>query len=497
MNTIMSTRRLWVSLAALWLVVSASVTAARVAAAPPAPEQAPDAPPATEVSRARTPEPPPLPVPPAPVPPGLVEHEVPPPEGRQALVVTLEIKGAITRQTDELFSDALRAAEAQHAQALLLLLDTPGGLLDATRSIVQKTLDAPLPVITFVSPAGARAASAGLFLTLASHVAAMQTTSNIGAAHPVAAFGGDIEGNMGEKVVNDTAAWARSLAKARGRNDAWAEKAVRESVSLTASEALENQVIDLLVDDSPALLAAADGRVVMVQNRPWRVTTAGATLLLIEPTARQRLYSLLGNPALVYLLLIVGAIGLLLEFSSPGLIVPGVVGVLALGIVFGLQVLPLNAFALFLLGAAALLFIAEVYVTSFGLLGLGGLVCLAIGSYLLFDVPGSSLRLDPKLIAATLLSVLVVFFTLGYKLIQIRRQGKTTGPETWRGQSARVIEPIGPGQDGRVFFEGSIWTARSALPMARGQRCRISAVDGLLLHVEPVSDPDADALPTH
>lgn len=410
---------------------------------------------------------------------------VEPPVGRENLVVQVEVSGAITQQTEALLASALREADARRAQALVLVLDTPGGVLVATRGVVRQLLDAPLPVLTFVAPAGARAASAGFFIVLASHVAAMHPTSNIGAAHPVTAFGGDIEGSMGDKVLNDTAAWARSLAEARGRNAAWAERAVRESVSSTASEARDGQVVDLLADGVGQLLAAADGRVVAVHGEPWRVTTRGAELERIEPTARQRLYSALANPVLIYLLLIVGALGLFVELSSPGLIVPGVVGVLALSIVFGLQLLPMNGFALLLLGVAALLFVAEVYVTSFGLLSIAGLVCLAIGSYLLFDVPGSSLRLDLRVIAATLLGVLLVIVGFGYKLIQIRKQGATSGPERFPGREARVVEAIEPGGQGRVFFDGSLWNATSPVALSRGELCQVTAIDGLLLHVTP------------
>jgi membrane-bound serine protease (ClpP class) len=413
-------------------------------------------------------------------------RDVAPPTDRQNVVVELEIAGAITHQTEELLDAALREAAARRAQALLVVLDTPGGLLDATRGMVRRILEAPLPVITFVAPAGARAASAGLFLVLASHVAVMHPTSNIGAAHPVAAFGGDIGGSMGDKVLSDTSAWARSLAEARGRNARWAEQAVRESVSATASEAQENHVVDLLAEDVPHLLGAADGRVVAVEGRPWRLTTRGAELVRIEPTTRQRLYAALANPVLVYLLLIVGALGLFIELSSPGLIVPGVIGVLSLSVVFALQVLPMNGFALLLLGVAALLFAAEVYVTSFGLLSVAGLACLAIGSYLLFDVPGSSLRLAPSIIAATLLSVLLIIAGFGYKLIQIRRQGATSGPERFPGREARVAEAISPNGRGRVYFDGSLWNATSSSALERDQRCRVTAVEDLLLHVEPI-----------
>jgi membrane-bound serine protease (ClpP class) len=225
------------------------------------------------------------------------------------------------------------------------------------------------------------------------------------------------------------------------------------------------------------------------------VSTRGAEIVRIEPTARQRLYTALANPVLIYLLLIVGALGLFVELSSPGLIVPGVVGVLALSIVFGLQLLPMNGFALLLLGVAALLFVAEVYVTSFGLLSIAGLACLAVGSYLLFDVPGSSLRLDLRVIAATLLGVLLVIVGFGYKLVQIRKQGATSGPERFPGREARVVEAIEAGGQGRVFFDGSLWNATSPVALRRDQPCRVTAIDGLLLHVAPSDGGRGDRPP--
>lgn len=474
----------WAFWVALWLLVAVAPPARAAARASVISD------PPLGLSEASAPTPAPLPsITPLPLP-----SDVEPPAGRENVVVSIEVSGAITQQTEQLFAAALEVAETRRAQALLLVLDTPGGLLEATRAIVQKILDAPIPVITLVYPAGARAASAGLFVTLASHVAAMHPTSHIGAAHPVAAFGRDIEGSMGEKVLNDTAAWARSLAQARGRDGTWAEKAVRESVSATASEALERRVIDLLAADASAALGAADGRVVSVRDHPWRVTTRGAEIVRVDPTARQRLYIALGNPVLVYLLLIVGALGLFIELTSPGLIAPGVIGVLAMATVFGLQVLPMNGVGLLLLGVAALSFIAEVYVTSFGLLAIAGLTCLTIGSYLLFDVPGSSLRLAPSVIWATVLAVLSIGAGFAYKLVQIRRQGASSGPETWLGRDARVTVAIPAGGLGRVFFDGSLWNATSPVALERERLCRVARVEGLLLHVLPVtSDVRASA----
>jgi membrane-bound serine protease (ClpP class) len=414
--------------------------------------------------------------------------QVAPPEGRAPIVLQVEIQGAISNITAEFLAQALAQAEERRAQALLVVMDTPGGLLEATRSIVQGILDAPLPVIVYVAPAGARAASAGLFVTLASHVAVMHPTSNIGAAHPVNACGGDIEGTMAEKVANDTAAWARSLAQARGRNSVWVEQAVLKSSSITAAEAEQEKVIDLLAPDVPRLLAAVDGKTVAVRGEPWRVTTRATDVIELEPSARQRLFAALANPGLIYLLLIAGALGLYVEFNSPGLIVPGLVGALCLGIVFGLQSLPMNSFGLLLLGAAAVLLIAELYLTSFGLLAVLGLGCLVLGSYMLFDVPGSSLRLSPFLIWGTTLAVACFGAFFGYKVLRTARQGATSGTEAYVGRSAEVAQEIAPGKPGKVFFDGSYWNAVSSATLSAGQPCRVAAVEGLLLHVVPAAE---------
>lgn len=428
--------------------------------------------------------------PPSPLPtiaPVALPAAVDPPPGRAAVVLRIEIAGAISNVTAEFVAQAVEEAAQRRAQALLIVMDTPGGVLDATRSIVQAILDAPLPVITYVAPAGARAASAGLFVTMASHVAAMHPTSNIGAAHPVSAFGGDIQGTMAEKVTNDAAAWVRSLAQARGRNSAWSEQAVLKSSSITAAEAQAENVVDLLAPDVARLLAAADGKTVAVRGEPWRVSTAGSEVVKLEPSARQRLFAALANPGLIYLLLIAGALGLYVEFNSPGLIVPGLVGALCLGIVFGLQSLPMNSFGLLLLGAAAVLLFAELYVTSFGILAVLGLGCLVLGSYMLFDVPGSSLRLSPFLIWGTTATVAGFGALFGYKVLRTMRQGATSGTEAYVGRPAEVAQAIAPGKPGKVFFDGSYWNAVSTATLDVGQTCRIEAVEGLLLHVVPSS----------
>lgn len=413
--------------------------------------------------------------------------DTPRPKGRNRVVVRADIRGAITRAGDDIVRDAMALAVERRAQALLLVMDTPGGVLESTRTIVQRVLAAPLPVIVYIAPAGARAGSAGVFIALAAQVTMMHPTSNIGAAHPVAPFGGDIKGEMGKKVVNDTAAWARSLAQTRGRNEQWAERAVRESVSLTAAEAVQQHVADGVARDIVELLSKVDGRVVEVDEKAWKTTTLGARVVEFEPGVAEYLYEALSNPALVYLLLLLGLLGLYIEFQHPGLIVPGMLGATALGIVLGVQVLPLNGFGLLLVGLAAVLFFAEVYVTSFGLLGGAGVVCLVAGSYLLFDVSGSTVRLSGWTIWSVALTLSATLLLIGYKLVAIKHQGATSGSDAMIGKTAEVIEPIEPGAAGKVFLDGSIWTATATRAFGRGERCRVVGRSGLTVQVDPLS----------
>jgi membrane-bound serine protease (ClpP class) len=414
---------------------------------------------------------------------------VPPPEGREPVVIQVTLDAGITNGTVDYLTAALERASQVHAQALVIQLDTPGGLLDATRTIVQLLLQAPLPTIVYVAPAGARAGSAGLFLTLAAHVAAMHPTSNIGAAHPVTAFGGDIQGDMADKLENDTAAWARSLAQSRYRNSDWAEQAVRSSESLTAREAVEMRVVELLAPDMATLLEQADGKVVSVLDAPWRVTTQGARVEVFEPDLRQRAHSLLADPVLVYLLLLLGIVGIYLEFHNPGMLLPGVLGAACLFVVFGVQALPLNSLGLLLIGLSGVLFFAEVYITSFGLLSAGAIACLVLGSSMLFEVEGSSFRLARWVMwtIAALFSAMVLF--IGRKLLQVKRQGATSGLELAVGAEAEVVRAIEPGSLGKVLFDGAYWDAAASVSLEPKVKCRIERVEGLVLYVTPSQGP--------
>ncbi len=419
------------------------------------------------------------------------------PEARAPLpprVLHLHVDGIITPGTAEYVAAGIARARTEGLDALAITLDTPGGHLDATRDIVQRMLASEVPILVWVGPAGARAGSAGVFITLAANVAGMHPASNIGAAHPVAGTGADVEKEAGKemarKVENDTAAFARSIARARGRDEAWAEKAVRESVSATAQEALALNVVDLVVPDLPSLLAAADGRRVEAGGRAVTLRTRGATLEPLDPTVRQRTLGFLANPNVAAILMLVGTLGIALELYHPGSIVPGVAGGVALFLAFvAMQVIPVNVGAVLLLLAGVALLVAEAYVTTHGIAGVAGAVCILVGTLLFIDRSSPEYRFDP---GAFTLSPLVVWPTplalaallgfVAWKVGSSRRGRLVLGPQGLLGERGEALTDLGPA-GGEIFVHGEYWQARSAEPIARGAPVRVTAVEGLLLTV--------------
>ncbi len=388
-------------------------------------------------------------------------------------------------------ADALTQARAEGAAALVVSLDTPGGLLTTTREMVQEILASPVPVIVYVAPSGARAGSAGLFLTLAAHVAAMAPGTNLGAAHPVAmpgpGGGGEMGETMKEKVTNDAAAFARTLAERRGRNARWAEGAVRESLSITEQEALKEGVIDLVAPDLTALLEAADGREVEVAGHPVVLHTRGAAVVLVETPFRYRVMGWLANPNIAYLLMLVGIYGLIFELANPGAILPGVAGAICLVLAaFALGMLPLNAAGAALLVVALALFVIDLFVPTHGILTIGGLVAFTLGSIMLFRVPEAmSFGLSWKVVVpATVATAGFFLFAVGLGLKAQRRQA-ATGLEGLVGEEGEARSALDPA--GKVFVHSELWNARATAPVAAGTRVRVVAIRGLELTVEPVA----------
>jgi len=399
----------------------------------------------------------------------------------------ITVDQAITPATTRYVTKALETAAGQGAEALVIRLDTPGGLLDATRDIVKAILNAPLPVVVYIAPSGARGASAGTIISMASHVAAMAPATHIGAAHPVSIFGGEENQVMGEKILNDTAAYIEALATLRERNVDWAISAVRESKSITAQKALELKVIDLIATDMSDLARQLEGREVQMSGGRMRVLhTTGKPLVEQEMSVSQTFMTLISNPNLVFLLLILGLVGLYMEFSNPGMVFPGVLGAVCLVLaLIAMQTLPVRygALGLILLGVGLL--VAEAFVPSFGILGISGLGSMLVGSLFLLDEGMTDLRVSRPMIFAAVAVVGGTALVVGRLLLRSQRIAPVSAQATMLGQTVIVRDEIGPGQEGLVAVHGELWRARSAHALAAGQPAVIEAVDGLVLTVAP------------
>lgn len=416
--------------------------------------------------------------------------------------VLVEIKDAIGPATKDHFLRALAHAEETDARLLVLLLDTPGGLDASMRDMIQGILASRVPVVTYVAPSGARAASAGTFIMYASHIAAMAPGTNLGAATPVPIGGsppaddkdgknrkdeksGPAPGGASDrKAVNDAVAYIRSLADLRGRDVEFAEAAVREAASLPAQQALERGVIDLIAGDVPELLAALDGREVKLPHETRVLKTEGLVLERFEMDWRTSLLAVLTNPLVAYGLLIIGLYGLMFEGYNPGAIVPGVVGAICLLLgLYALQVLSVNfaGLALVILGVGMM--VAEVFAPSFGALGLGGLVAFVIGSIVLMDTDTPGLALNRGLVGGVAAVAGAAMLGTIWMATRARRRPVSTGREQLVGDVAEAVD--GFTDHGQVRIYGELWNAVSAKPVARGQRVRIDRVDGLTLHVSP------------
>jgi membrane-bound serine protease (ClpP class) len=419
------------------------------------------------------------------------------PDGGEAAgkprVHLIVIDGSINPASADFIREAISTAADQEAAALVIQLDTPGGLLDSTKSIVKDILGAALPVIVYVAPSGGGAASAGVFITMAGNIAAMAPGTNIGAAHPVGAQGESIEGDMGEKVENFAASLSKSIARERGRNVEWAEKAVRESVSITEGEALELKVVDLVANSVDDLLQQADGRTVRVRNRDMRVRVAGADIVTVEMRLKQKVLNVLANPNVAYLLMMAGMLGLYVEFTSPGLFFPGVAGAICLLLgLTSLQVLPINYSGLALIALGLVLLISELFLPSFGVLGVGGVVSFVLGSLLLFDTPESDLTIEPMIAYAA--GATFGGFTLiaGYLVYSAHRRKPVLGREGLIGEVGEVRQRIGGrGQRGKIFVHGEYWNALAEEPIEVNERVEITTIDGMNVTVRRIPSPAA------
>jgi membrane-bound serine protease (ClpP class) len=397
-------------------------------------------------------------------------------------VATIEMDSAITPVTVRLLTMAIDRAQSDGAQALIVQLNTPGGLERSMRSMVQTILGSPIPVIVYVAPTGARAASAGVFITMAAHVAVMAPATNIGAAHPVA-VGGSMDKEMSKKVENDAAAFARTIATERGRNAEWAEKAVRSSVSATEREAVKLKVVDLIADNVPDLLAKVDGRTVKTSKGPVTLATKDAPVKIIEVRFRDRFLALISDPNIAYLLMMAGMLGIFFELSNPGSILPGVIGGICLILAFfAFQSLPVNWAGLLLLLFGVVLLIVEIKVVSHGILTVGGVVAMLLGSLMLYDTPETGIRVSWLVIIPTVgTTAALVFFAVSMGIRALYRP-TATGSQGMVGRLGVARSALQP--EGQVLIDGELWRAVSQEPgVAAGDPVQVTAIDGLTLKV--------------
>ena len=407
------------------------------------------------------------------------------------LVDVVPLRGAITPPTAAFVTSAIEAAERRGVNAVVIELDTPGGLMTATDEIIRAILASEVPVVVWVAPDGARAASAGVFITYAAHVAAMAPSTRIGSASPVS-LGGEMDETMQRKVTNDAVSQIRTLADLRGRNAEWAEEAVRDAANVTADEALRLDVVDLLAPDLPALLAEIDGRTVTTASGPVTIQTADAQTARAEMGWLDQLLTLLADPTIAYIMLSLGGLGIVLELSNPGITFPGVFGGIALLLgLYGLGTLPVNWAGVALIGLAFVLFVVDIFVTSLGTLTIGGLVSFVLGSYLLFGNGTPGLSIAPTAIWTIALLLAAVFALVAFLAGRSLLRRPATGREGLVGAVGTVRRALDP--DGVVFVEGELWqaTARkgadtdAAIPI--GTAIAVVAVDGLRLIVRPAS----------
>lgn len=404
---------------------------------------------------------------------------------KQQLVMRARVKAAIHPISAELIVDAIREADAARAAALVIELDTPGGLVTSTREISSAMLGAQTPIVVYVSPAGAQAASAGFFILMSADVAAMAPGTNTGAAHPVGAGGEDIEGNMAKKVEEDSAANIRALARRNGRNVELAQAAVIDSRSYTAEEALEGKLIDLIAPSFDKLLESLEGRTVKRGDDLVTLHTRGAVVEEVEMSALRRALSVIADPNIAMILLTLGGLGLYFELMNPGAILPGVVGGICLILAFfALSVLPVSYAGLALLFLALLLFIAEIKIVSHGVLAIGGTVSLILGALMLFKTPEPAMRVSLEVIVSLAVFSLATVGFLTYMALRARQVPVRTGREGLIHEIGTARSPLSP--HGKVFVHGEIWDAVSEEPVPAGEAVEVVAVRNLTLAVRPL-----------
>ena len=393
---------------------------------------------------------------------------------------------AISPGTADFIKSGIKTAEENGAACVIIELDTPGGLAESMRLIVQDILGSRVPVVVFVYPGGARAASAGVMITMAADVAAMAPGTNIGAAHPVGAGGKDIDGTMSDKIINDMVAQAKSVAEKRGRNAKWVEDAIRESVSVTETEALKENIIDLIATDTDDLIKQLNGR--EIKDRGI-LKLDDVKKVTIKETLRTKILKTISNPNIAYILLMIGLAGLYFEFSHPGAIFPGVIGAIALILAFfAMQTLPVNYAGILLIVLAIIFFIMEMKIAIYGLLSVAGVVSLLLGSLMLFKGSAPEMKLSLQVVLPTIILISGFFVAVAGLVFRAQISKPMTGSTGLVGEIGIVKKALTP--EGKVFVHGELWNARAKDPIDKDAKVRIVQVVNLILEVESV-DQDA------
>ena len=391
--------------------------------------------------------------------------------------------GVINPVAAEYLTQAIANAAQDHVQALVIQLDTPGGLDTSMRMIIKEMSASEVPIIVYVSPTGARAASAGVFITLAAHIAAMAPGTNIGAAHPVSMTGGEMDKEMKKKVENDAAAYIKSIAEKHGRNVQWAEDAVRQSVSATETEALKLKIIDLIAPDLPSLLAAVDGRTVETASGSRILQTKSAVVKTVGMSGRMKILNALSDPNIAYILMLLGIYGLIFELSNPGAILPGVVGAICIVLAFySFQTLSINYAGLLLILLAIVMFIAEIKVPSYGLLTVGGVISMVLGSLMLVKTEMPFMQISWWVIFPTALVTAGFFVGVIGMAWKTRHQKSVAGIEGFIGASGTARTEINP--RGQILIQGEFWDAVSSEPIHEGETVEVTGIEGLKLHIK-------------
>ena len=397
-------------------------------------------------------------------------------------VYVIEISGSINPAVADFLKKGINQASADGVSCVIIKIDTPGGLAESMRIIVKAIFASKVPVVTYVAPSGARAASAGVMITIAADIAAMAPGTNIGAAHPVGAGGKDIGGKMSEKVTNDMVAHVKSIAQKRGRNVQWVEKAVRESVSVTETEALKANVIDIVAKDLDDLIRQINGR--KIENKGV-LKLDNPKKTMIEESFRTKVLKIISDPNVAYILMMIGLAGLYFELSHPGAVLPGVVGGISIILAFfAFQTIPVNYAGFLLIILAIVFFIMEMKIASYGLLSIAGITSLLLGSLMLFESNGTDMGLSWKVLVPTLMVVSGFFVVISGLVFKSHLSKPRTGAKGLLGEIGVVKEPIL--QEGKVFVHGELWKAISKDSIEKGAKVRVLKIENLVLEVEPI-----------